>query len=64
MKKSLLITVIALVCGTMAYAQPRAIGGRLGYGAEFSYEHGLGSGNMISLEVGAPGFAGLEVACM
>ena len=63
MKKSLLIAAIALVCGTMAYAQPRAIGGRLGYGAEFSYEHGLGSGNMLSLEVGAPGFAGLEVAC-
>lgn len=63
MKKSLLIAAIALVCGTMAYAQPRAIGGRLGYGAEFSYEHTMDAKNMISLEVGAPGFAGLEVAC-
>ena len=36
MKKSLLIALFALVCGTMAYAQPRAIGGRLGYGLEAS----------------------------
>ena len=63
MKKSLLVAIFALVCGTMAYAQPRAIGGRLGYGVEFSYEHGFSSGNMISLEAGAPGFYGLEAAC-
>ena len=62
MKKSLLVAIIALVCGTMAYAQPRAIGGRLGYGVEFSYEHGFSSGNMLSLEVGAPGFYSLEAA--
>ena len=46
----------------MAYAQPRAIGARLGYGAEFSYEHGFNSGNMLSLEVGVPAFAGVEAA--
>ena len=63
MKKTLLIALFAIACGTMAYAQPRAIGGRLGYGAEFSYEHTLGSGNMVSLEVGAPGFWGIEAAC-
>ena len=62
MKKSLLIALFAIACGTMAYAQPRAIGGRLGYGAEFSYEHGLDN-NMISLEVGVPGFSTIEAAC-
>ena len=62
MKKSFLIAIIALVCGTMAYAQPRAIGGRLGYGIEASYEHGLGEKNMVSLEVGVPFFSGLEAA--
>ena len=62
MKKYLLIAVLA-VASLAAYAQPRAIGGRLGYGAEFSYEHALGESNMISLEVGVPGFAGLEAAC-
>ena len=62
MKKFLFIAVLAMA-SVMAYAQPRAIGGRLGYGAEVSYEHGLGSGNMVSLEVGVPGFALLEAAC-
>ena len=38
MKKYLLIAVLA-VASLAAYAQPRAIGGRLGYGAEFSYQH-------------------------
>ena len=61
MKKVLFVAVLALA-SVMAYAQPRAIGGRLGYGAEFSYEHGLGN-NMISLEVGVPFFAGIEAAC-
>ncbi len=62
MKKFLFVAVLAMA-SVMAYAQPRAIGGRLGYGAEVSYEHGLGSGNMVSLEVGVPGFAGIEAAC-
>lgn len=55
MKK--IITTIALVIGfTMAiYAQPRAIGARLGYSAEVTYQHQLGS-NMFELEVGLPGF--------
>lgn len=61
MKKFLFVAVLALA-SVMAYAQPRAIGARIGYGAEFSYEHQLGQ-NMISLEVGVPGFMGLEAAC-
>ena len=62
MKKFLFVAVLAMA-SIMAYAQPRAIGARLGYGAEFSYEHGLGSGNMVSLEVGAPAFSTIEAAC-
>lgn len=52
MKKSLLIAVVALVCGTMAYAQPRAIGGRLGAFNGVSYEHGFGDSNMLEIEAG------------
>jgi len=52
MKKSLLIAAIALVCGTLAYAQPRAIGGRLGAFDGVSYEHALGENNMIEIEAG------------
>lgn len=62
MKKYLLIAVLA-VASLAAYAQPRAIGGRLGYGAEFSYEHTMDTQNMISLEVGVPGFSSIEAAC-
>ncbi len=62
MKKFLLIAIMAVAGVAYAAAQPRAIGGRLGYGAEFSYEHQLGQ-NMISLEVGVPAFNGLEAAC-
>jgi hypothetical protein len=62
MKKYLFVAILAVI-SVMAYAQPRAIGGRLGYGAEFSYEHTMDEKNMISLEVGVPGFKGLEVAC-
>jgi len=62
MKKILLIAIMAVAGVAYAAAQPRAIGGRLGYGAEFSYEHQLGQ-NMISLEVGVPAFNGIEAAC-
>ena len=62
MKKILLVAVLALA-SVMAYAQPRAIGGRLGYGAQFSYQHALGESNMVQLEVGVPGFWGIEAAC-
>ena len=62
MKKSLLLTALVAVLGvTMAYAQPRAVGGRLGYGIEASYEHSVGD-NMVSVEVGVPYFTGLEAA--
>ena len=62
MKKYLFVAILAVI-SVMAYAQPRAIGGRLGYGAEFSYEHTMDEKNMVSLEVGVPGFSSLEVAC-
>lgn len=51
MKKMLLIAVAAFAC-TMAYAQPRAIGGRLGAFEGVSYQHALGENNMIEIEAG------------
>ncbi len=63
MKKNLLLAALFVVMGSVAaFAGPRAIGGRLGSGVEFSYEHGLNSGNMVSLDAGVVGFHGLEVA--
>ncbi len=62
MKKSILIAVVALVCGTMAYAQPRAIGGRLGAFNGVSYEHGFGDSNMLEIEAGFGCVGGIDNA--
>ena len=56
MKKILFVAILA-VASVMAYAQPRAIGGRLGAFNGFSYEHGLGDNNMLEIEAGF-GFIG------
>lgn len=61
MKKLFLSLAILLGAVVAVNAQPRAIGGRLGYGLEVSYQHGLGS-NMVSVDLGLPGFGGLEAA--
>ena len=60
-KKFLLLVTLAVASIAAAYAQPRAIGVRLGYGAEVSYEHSLGN-NMLSIDLGVPAFAALEAA--
>ena len=51
MKKILFVTILA-VASVMAYAQPRAIGGRLGAFNGFSYQHGFGDSNMLEVEAG------------
>ena len=51
MKKFLFVAVLA-VASVMAYAQPRAIGGRLGTFEGVSYQHGLGENNMVEIELG------------
>ena len=52
MKKSFLVAIIALVCGTMAYAQPRAVGGRIGINDDFVYQHSLSDKTFIELNAG------------
>lgn len=51
MKKLLLVAVVALA-SVMAYAQPRAIGLRLGEFDGVSYQHGFGDSNMLEIEAG------------
>ena len=55
MKKIILIAALALGFVVTAVAQPRAIGARLGYGAEVSYQHTLGN-NFIQADLGLMGF--------
>ncbi len=51
MKKYLFVAVLALA-SVMVYAQPRAIGGRLGAFDGVSYQHGFGDSNMLEIELG------------
>ena len=51
MKKLLFVTVLALV-SVMVYAQPRAIGARVGGFDGVSYQHGFGNSNMLEVEAG------------
>lgn len=55
MKKIVLLTALFLGISAMAIAQPRAIGGRLGYNLEASYQHALGN-NFIEVDAGLIGY--------
>ena len=52
MKKIIVIAAFMLGFAFAAVAQPRAIGGRLGNGAEVSYQHTLGQ-NFLEIDGGA-----------
>ena len=62
MKKLLVLVALIAMSAVAVNAQPRAIGARLGYGIDFSYQHSLGERNMVQLEVGLPAFSGIEAA--
>ena len=56
MKKSVLLLAILATLGVAtSVAQPRAVGGQLGYLIEASYEHTLGN-NFLSIDLGFPGW--------
>ena len=57
MKKSFILAALMVVFGaTMAYAQPRAIGGNIGGGIGLSYQHGFGASNMLDVAIDVPQF--------
>ncbi len=56
--KKIIIIAAALLIAIAAEAQPKAIGGRLGYGLEASYQHNVGqNANFMELDLGI-GFVG------
>lgn len=59
MKKFILVLAAATLAAVAVSAQPRAIGLRLGYGIEVSYQHSLNEANMVSAELSFPGFHGI-----
>lgn len=60
MKKSIILTIVLAIAsiGSLV-AQPRAIGINLGWGVDFSYQHGLSEATMLDLAVSIPQFAGI-----
>lgn len=62
MKKITLLFLFVVAMTTAAFAQPRAVGLRIGYGVEASYQHSMGDQNMIEVEAGLAGFNAIEAA--
>lgn len=60
MKKVILGIVFVIGVATAVQAQPRAIGGRLGWGLEASYQHSFGNSNMLQADLGLLGFRGIS----
>ena len=60
MKKLVLLSLFIVAMATAAFAQPRAIGARIGYGVEASYQHSLSEENMVQIDLGVPGFNAVE----
>lgn len=53
MKKVFTTVLIMFTIVSVSLAQPRAIGGRLGYNEEFSYQHAITDGMYVDLTAGA-----------
>ncbi|MBR6804859.1 MAG: hypothetical protein IKM57_08190 [Paludibacteraceae bacterium] len=61
MKKIIIIAAMMLGFAVAAVAQPRAVGLRLGYGAEVTYQHTLGA-NFIEANFGLNTFNAINAA--
>lgn len=62
MKKIIITVILAIGFVAAVAAQPKAIGGRLGWGLDLSYEHNVGSkANFMEASLGLYGFTGLQL---
>lgn len=61
MKRIIIIAIAVFGLAVAASAQPRAIGARIGYGADLSYQHSMGS-NFIEADLGLSSFKNLNIA--
>ena len=55
MKKIFAVLAAALLFSAAVSAQPKAVGVRIGYGAEVSYQHYLGGSNFLEADLGFMG---------
>lgn len=60
MKKIIIIAALALGFAVAASAQPRAIGGRLSYGLEASYQHTVKNADFVEANLGLFGFGSID----
>jgi len=60
--KRVVLSLVMFASVLAVSAQPRAIGGRLNYGVEVSYQHGFGEANMLQLDLGIPFFNGIQLS--
>ena len=60
MKKIILIAALVFGVAVAATAQPRAVGGRLAYGVEASYQHYVGGENFVEANLGLCYFSALN----
>jgi len=56
MKKLSFFAIILLATSTVAMAQPRAVGGRIGWSLGPSYQHQIGEKNMIQADIDFIGY--------
>ena len=52
MKKALLIFAVLFGFAAVSVAQPKALGVRIGYGVDLSYEHNVSSADFLEFELG------------
>lgn len=62
MKKIILSVALVLGFAIAATAQPRALGARVGYGVDLSYQHTIKDANFIEADLGLGDFAFLNLA--
>ncbi len=62
MKKIILIAALALGTAFAASAQPKAVGLRLGWAVEASYQHNVNGADFIEANLGTFGYSGLDIS--
>ena len=62
MKKLVLLLVTVVGFFAAVIAQPRAIGGRIGWTVEASYQHGLGDTRFLEIDAGLVGYYSAQAA--
>ena len=62
MKKIILIAALVLGAAVAATAQPKAVGLRLGWSVEASYQHNINGADFIEANLGTFGYAGLDIS--